>query len=728
MSDQLQWYEGYPPRDVDFEKVTALLRVLAARPRIGLLRKTPVVALELWIQGGTIRWLVGMSEHLTPSLPSQLRAHLPGLTLVGRKFSQELRPATTVAADVRVRGLSFPLRLDTAEAIVSGLASAARGIGAQEWAVIQWVVGPAHPRREAPRKFDARAALGLSKQTAPDATEQRAWRDKIAEPVFAVRGRIGAGGSNMSDERAGRIIRSLFAAFTLANAPYAELAIGSATAAKADELGGVYKNGASWSSIINAAELAALVPLGAVVTANKALVLHPALKQLRLPLDELHNHTGERIIGVGLHPADQGNAIRIPIATCNQHVALVGPNGSGKSTLLSQWALSDINAGRSLFLVENRGDLIEDILGRMPDTRHDELVVIDPASEWAVGINPLAGPRDEAERRADEVFSAFRAEFGTGLGPRSSHILLNALMTIARLEDGTLTDVMLLLKNTSFRRSVLAKVNDPLVLGPFWAEYNALGPEQQQAQCAPLSNKLSPFISRPAIRRMLGQPHPSFSFADLFAEDKRRIVLVNLNEGLLGPETARLLGGIVLSHWWLELQRRAAIPREKRHMVMCIIDEWQSFVRGLDFGLVLAQARGFGVSVTTANQHTGQLDDKLKEALAANARSRFAWRPSHRDRADLVQLFGGGVTPDDLEQLKAYEVCARLIVENSMTLPFTVKTLPLPPARADAQVLRRASQQRYGVPGEEVDRHLIERSQGSEPPDAPIGTRRRRVS
>ena len=50
-------------------------------------------------------------------------------------------------------------------------------------------------------------------------------------------------------------------------------------------------------------------------------------------------------------------------------------------------------------------------------------------------------------------------------------------------------------------------------------------------------NKLRPLLLRPEIRSIIGQASPRFQLRQVFTE--RKIVLVNLAKGQLGPETRR---------------------------------------------------------------------------------------------------------------------------------------------------------------------------------------------
>jgi len=230
---------------------------------------------------------------------------------------------------------------------------------------------------------------------------------------------------------------------------------------------------------------------------------------------------------------------------------------------------------------------------------------------------------------------------------------------------------------------------------------------------------------------MLGQSDPKFSIDELFSGSQKRIVLVNLNRGSLGPETASLLGALILNQAWAAIQRRATLPANKRHPVMITIDEVQDYLHlpGVDLGDFFAQCRGLGAAVTVAHQHMEQLSTMQRAAIIANARSRIVFRPAVNDAALLAAALGGGLTGDDLLRLRAYEACAQLLVESRVEAPFSVRARPLPPWSSDPDALLRASSARYGVDGKQFDAQLLKRWQGDDAaPNEPIGIRRRRSS
>ena len=727
----LVWFEAHPPRNSSLSDLTRLLRVLAGRPRTGLRQLTPIVACELHLARDTARWLLGMDAQISGTLPQEVSAQLPGLNLV--RLDDPQRRALSTAREIRYSGLSFPVRLDTASAVSSGLFQVSQQLQGRELAVLQWVIGPSNDRQRQPGKFGVLGSLGLVEQS-PTTAERQAWKSKVEEPLFGLRGRIGT--KVAEPRRAAVILRSLVTALSLASGPATPLRANPQSSRTAEHMHRVVGRRRSWSSLMNAAELAAVLgwPVDGATVPSAVLYLAPVPSTLLLAPEQASTTT-ERLLGRSTHPTSRDQLVRLPESASRSHLHLIGPTGTGKSTLLANLILSDIAAGHALILIEPKGDLVEDVLTRLPRERHDDVVVLEPSdTSSSVGINPLAGPPEHAERRADELLSLFRELFGSAIGPRSSDVLLHALITAARLPDGCLTDVPVLLSNAAFRRSALAQVSDPLVLGPFWAGFEAYSDTERAHVVSPILNKLRAFTTRAAIRRMLGQPHPALSLDAVLSD--RLILLVNLNRGLLGPETAQLIGSLLLLQLWRAIQRRAAIPAADRHPAMVVVDEFQDAAAALDFANVFATARGLGVGFTVAHQHLGQLSPQLQAAVLANARSRVVFRPAQKDLTALAAVLGSGVTPDDLERLPSYHAAARVLVDGSPSAAFTVATPVLPRTTRSSRRLRAASAARYATDSAQLDAAILARwnqttaphSSGSPGSPGSVGRKRRNPS
>jgi len=237
-----------------------------------------------------------------------------------------------------------------------------------------------------------------------------------------------------------------------------------------------------------------------------------------------------------------GEPARIAQADRRHHMHVLGPTGSGKSKLLLNLALQDIDAGVGVGVLDPKGDLISDLLERIPSHHRDRVVLIDPSQrEQPVGLNVLTCPDpNQREVVCDGIVTIFKKTYERFWGPRTDDVLRAALLTLRRDPKTTLCEVPLLLLNRTARTQLTAELDDPAGLKLFWAEYEQMAPGQQLQVVGPVLNKLRSFLLRPTLRNILGQSTSTIDFQRII--DNNCILLVSLSKGLLGEDTSQLLG------------------------------------------------------------------------------------------------------------------------------------------------------------------------------------------
>ncbi len=107
-------------------------------------------------------------------------------------------------------------------------------------------------------------------------------------------------------------------------------------------------------------------------------------------------------------------------------------------------------------------------------------------------------------------------------------------------------------------------------------------------------------------------------------------------KGALGEETARLLGSFIVAGTWQAAAARARTPEHSRIDATLSIDEAHNFLT-LPYPLedMLAEARGYLLSMLLAHQHLAQLPRDLREGISANARNKIFFNASPEDAAAL---------------------------------------------------------------------------------------------
>lgn len=100
-----------------------------------------------------------------------------------------------------------------------------------------------------------------------------------------------------------------------------------------------------------------------------------------------------------------------------RHLHVIGASGSGKSTLLIDLIAQDIEEGRGVGVLDPHGDLVDKIVGRIPEERLQDAILFNPAdTAYPVAWNILEA-HSELERilLASDLVGIFR-RFSTSWG------------------------------------------------------------------------------------------------------------------------------------------------------------------------------------------------------------------------------------------------------------------------------------------------------------------------
>lgn len=368
-------------------------------------------------------------------------------------------------------------------------------------------------------------------------------------------------------------------------------------------------------------------------------------------------------------------ALRVPDA--RHHLHVIGATGSGKSTLLGNMILADAEAGRGIVLIDPKGDLVTDVLSRLPRSAADRVVIFDADSKSRPPcLNPLDG--GETDLTVDNLVSVFRRVYSAFWGPRTDDVMRAACLTL-RSQEGvaTLADLPKLLADEAFRNRVVAGVTDPVLRG-FWSWYSELTDSSRSQVISPLMNKLRAFLLRPFVRDAIAGGHSTVDMSEVLDGG---ICLVRIPKGSLGEETTRLVGSLVVARTWQATTGRARTPQRQRRDASMVIDECHNFLN-LPYPIedMLAEARGFRVAMTLAHQHLGQLPRELREGMSTNARSKIFFNASPEDSRELSRHTAPRLSDHDLAHLGVYHTATRLVLNGEEAQPFTMLTQPLPPA------------------------------------------------
>jgi hypothetical protein len=360
------------------------------------------------------------------------------------------------------------------------------------------------------------------------------------------------------------------------------------------------------------------------------------------------------------------------------HLHVMGATGSGKSTLLTRLILDDVDAGRGVVVIDPKGDLVTDVLARLGPGKRRAAVVMDPDAAAQPALNMLEVPDGVGPHVVvDHLVGIFSRVFESSWGPRLEDVFRSACLTLLARPGATLSSVPQLLSGRLDWRAFLPR-NAPEELFGFWAWFEHLTDSQRAQVTGPLLYKLRAFLLRPFARQIVDASRSSVNMSDILDGG---LLLARLPKGVVGEDTARLLGSFVVAKTWQAATARAGVPQHQRRDAALVVDECQNFLAlPRSFDEILAEARGYRLSMVLAHQHLAQLPRDLRDAISANARNKVFFSMSPEDAAVLQRHTQPALGDHDLANLGAYQAAVRLTVDGEDQRAFTIRTRPAPTA------------------------------------------------
>lgn len=356
------------------------------------------------------------------------------------------------------------------------------------------------------------------------------------------------------------------------------------------------------------------------------------------------------------------------------HIYIVGKTGTGKSTLLANLIRQDITAGEGLAVLDPHGELIEQALWRVPESRRSDLIHFDvPGPNQELGFNPLAGvPPNERALAASDLIDVFKKIWAEFWGPRLEHILRNALLAILEQPEPSLFDVLQLLNDRDFRRHATLHLANREVREFWLREYEAYPARFRAEAIAPIQNKVGAFLSNPLLSRTLAGQEKALDLRAVI--DDGKILLVNLAKGRIGEDTAALLGAFLVARLGRIALRRADTPEADRRDFYLYLDEFPTFSTQSLVNM-LSELRKYRLNLILAHQFLSQLDPQVRDAILGNVGTVISFRLGPVDAECLEKEFSPQLTAADLINLPNYSVYLKLLVDGVVTRPFSAVTL-----------------------------------------------------
>ena len=362
----------------------------------------------------------------------------------------------------------------------------------------------------------------------------------------------------------------------------------------------------------------------------------------------------------------------------------------GKSTLMEhlvEHKLEEKAAGRdgdAIVVIDPHADLVESILGRVPESLIGQVRLVDLAdARGAPGINLLdTRVFSDRDRTADSVVRVARGLWEQW-GPRMQSILeqtvktlheANAHPTTSADDQHTILDGLRLLGDEGFRMGVLKRVSDPYLL-EWWArDFGGWRREYSAEALAPVQTRLSYYASSRRARAILGQRRSTIDLRRTILDGG--VLLVSTAQGTAGKDVAALVGSSVLNLVDAVIREQGELSPEQRRGALVVVDEMQS-MPGVDYESMLSELGKFGASFVLATQSLAKLDDlspTMRDTLLANIGCLAVFQVASADARRLVgELDRDRITEEDIVSLPVHHAYVRATVGTERMPAFSME-------------------------------------------------------
>jgi len=466
------------------------------------------------------------------------------------------------------------------------------------------------------------------------------------------------------------------------------------------------------SNILNSVEMATLFHLPSSSSIPTSQVERQMSKQVDGPTDVMEDGV---LVGYNEFRGTK-KPIRIGTKDRRRHVYIIGQTGAGKSVLLENMAYQDMMDGKGFAFVDPHGDSIDELLGRVPKERVEDIIYFNMADmDNPIGVNLFEfDTEDQKDFLIQEVINMMYSLYDPGhtgiVGPRFEHIIRNcALLLMSGPEGGTFIDIPKCLVDPDFVKSRLKYVTDPQVIDYWTKEFPA---SQRSNEAGEVTSwvvaKFGPFISNTAMRNVMGQVKSGFNLREIM--DNKKIFLVNLSKGKVGELNSKLLGTIFVMKFQAAAMSRAEIPEDERVDFSLYVDEFQNFATD-SFESILSEARKYRLSLIMGNQFMTQLTDKIREAVIGNVGTIISGRIGVTDAEFMVKKFQPVFDLEDLIKLPNFQAITSVMINNTPSSPFSMNLIPrmgtMNKQLRDALI--RLSAAKYGRPRAIVEKEIFDR-------------------
>jgi len=411
--------------------------------------------------------------------------------------------------------------------------------------------------------------------------------------------------------------------------------------------------------------------------------------------------------------------VRLPIDDRMRHTFIIGQTGTGKSTMMESMILQDIRAGQGLAVIDPHGEMVDNIMGKIPESRLDDVILFDVLDrKRPLGFNLLQWRTiEERDFIIDELYNTIdqiydMRETGGPMFETNMRGMLRLLMGSNPSEDYKPT--ILEFKNCylyeGFRKWLVRRNNEEITKD-FIKELERTGGDASLNNISPyITSKFNRFTNDATLMNILGQDESALNYEEIMADGK--ILLVKLGKGRFGSAVSALLANQLVSHFKHAAMKRGDIRPEDRRDFYLYVDECHN-LPAANFTELLSEARKYRMGLVLSTQYATQLQsskpgDNLLSAILGNVGCLTIFRLGQEDARLLAQSLYPYFNAMDIIGLPNWQGYCRLQIRNNTVSPFSFESVmdKTPYDQKVARKVRDLSRQIYGCDVETIKKQI----------------------
>ncbi|REJ76324.1 MAG: DUF87 domain-containing protein [Acidobacteria bacterium] len=424
-------------------------------------------------------------------------------------------------------------------------------------------------------------------------------------------------------------------------------------------------------------------------------------KNLTKSAPEIARH-GNLVLGDNNH-AGKSTTVSLSEDQRVKHTHMIGASGSGKSNLMLNLIAQDLENGKGLCVLDPHGDLIDDVVSRIPENRTGDVILFDPSdADFPIGFNILRANSELEKTLLSSDLTATFKRFSTSWGDVMDAVLSNAILAIIDSDDGgTLFDLKRFLVEKDFRDGILKSTNDESIRY-FWNnEFPLISGKPQSS----ILIRLDTFLRQRLIRNIVCQKESKVDFRDIM--DNQKVLLIKLSQGAIGEENSHLLGSLMVSKL-----HQIALSRQdsrQRPFFSVYMDEFHNFITP-SMESILSGVRKYNIGLVLAHQEFRQLlsrNQEVASSVLSNCYTRICFRLAEADSERLAKgfTFFDGKSLQNLGVGEAIVRIERAEYDFNMTTDLTKQVEATAASERHSEVLVE-SRQKYAASRERVEKEL----------------------